>query len=41
MWSVDAWHKANGTLAFGRGGFQGTRPGGAAEFYVSHVRIAA
>lgn len=29
----------NGTeIRFGRGGFQGTRPGGAEEFYFSHIK---
>jgi hypothetical protein len=30
---------SNGTeIKFGRGGFQGTRPGGAQEFYFSHIK---
>jgi hypothetical protein len=35
--SVDA-ESGSTKLEFGRGGFQGTRPGGASEFFISNVR---
>ena len=38
MFSVDAYDQDTRNISFGRGGFQGTRPGGAQEFYISHVK---
>ena len=39
MFTVDAYDPETHNISFGRGGFQGTRPGGAQEFYISHVKV--
>ena len=41
MFTVDAYDPETHNISFGRGGFQGTRPGGAQEFYISHVKVRA
>ena len=37
MFDVGAFDPVSLTITFGKGGFQGTRPGGAAEYFISHV----
>lgn len=38
MFDIADFDAATRTVKFGKGGFQGTRPGGGDEFYFSHIR---
>jgi hypothetical protein len=38
MFAFADFDQASRTIKFGRGGFQGSRPGGAEEYFVHHVR---
>jgi len=40
MFSIADFIPANRTIVFGAGGFQGTRPGGGEDYYVSHIKAA-
>ena len=37
-WMFEVGGRSANNVTFGKGGFQGTRPGGAEEYYFSHVR---
>lgn len=38
MFQISGYVASNRTIRFGRGGFQGTRPGSGAEIFVRHIR---